>query len=58
MKFLTLPLKKKYEKEEQKHNPTSKTFLKQIITNSKIITFTTCGQTLKEIRKTKIGVKF
>ena len=27
MKFLTLPLTKK-EREEQKHNPTSKTFLK------------------------------
>ena len=27
MKFVTLPLTKK-EKEEQKHNPTSKTFLK------------------------------
>ena len=30
MKFLILPLtkKKKNEREEQKHNPTSKTFLK------------------------------
>ena len=49
MKFLTLPFtkkkkekKEKREREGQKHNPTSKTFLKLLI----------------KIWKTKIGAKF
>ena len=47
--------KKKREREDQKHNPTSKTFLKLLnifhclqLSNYNI-TFTTCGQTLTKI---------
>ena len=69
MKFLTLTLSRKKKEEEQKHNPTSKIFLKLlknfhwlhwllIITNSQIITVTTCGQTLKQFEKQKFVLNF
>ena len=59
----------KKKEEEQKHNPTSKIFLKLlknfhwlhqllIITNSQIITVTTCGQTLKQFEKQKFVLNF